>query len=647
MPRLQKIKLIGHLAAEVPFSAGTTGRTDINTFTADYATANWADTEGYDACHARMGYDASFGTHTGVRHIKLNDFINMTARIGPDPSKAYSGAPAGPFTVWSARYYFNFNGMPGNDSFVGYPNYVSTLDVMNGSTKVSPLVCCDNIFPRTNYAKLTVPGAGVGFSPAGKQNQWQRCEIQYNEAFTPQMVMRLYDADNTTPHTTWTWNPAFGGVTGLGLTSTDNGQSTTLFPQQVSIALLEFSNTYDLDGTANNGFPGGTASVCTTTNPSGTGTPETEQTLYTFPSTMIPRTGTVVSLLQPAAVNAYEWIYGFSPARRATVWVPGGTPKNPNGWPVVFWSHGGFFITGDRNQIPLTYVNTLLNAGYAVVSVQYALSTVTGGTYPAYGTDTGNGPEGGRYPSWIVDYKLCAARLADEATAQGWDLDTSRMFATGFSAGSYISTAAAITEGVTNDGTGTARNLTIAGNPTYADGYVGADPTFIGAVGYGTPLDLQAGVDYDLTDPGLPIILYGLFGLTDRGLIAATARCFLGLAVGAATADLTNCDMPNLVEQRDLIGAIPPTMIVYGTADYLVPEWVHSPQMATAMSTAGANYTVEQTPTIHDWLPAEFEPAPLLAFLDTQVTASGGVPGVIPTSTMPSMPTHPSIPTLP
>ena len=84
MTCLQKIKLSGQQAAEQPFSVGTTGRTDINTFSADYATAQWADTGGFNACHARYGGAASWGSHTNVRFIRLNDFANQTARIGFD-----------------------------------------------------------------------------------------------------------------------------------------------------------------------------------------------------------------------------------------------------------------------------------------------------------------------------------------------------------------------------------------------------------------------------------------------------------------------------------------------------------------------------------------------------------------------------------
>jgi acetyl esterase/lipase len=627
---LQKIKLIGHPPDELPFGAGITGRTDINTFSAEYATTNWGNA-GQTAlvCHAKRGGNASFGDHTAVRYVDLVDYIGMTARLGPDPTKAFDGAPSGPFTTWSARYYFKFNDYPGawNTIFPGYPAWVSTLDIMNGSTKLDPLICMNNetgVFPffGADVGKLAIPGR-TGFTAGVQVYNWIRCEVQFDDAFNPNMVVRLYDEDDTTPFQTWSYNVPWTAATGLALTSTDNGEVTTGFPPAVSIALLEFADTYNLDGE----FPGDGTAVATASgqNPSGTGTPETEQRFYIYPPDQAVRYESVATVDTPTTV---QWLFATTPPRYATLTIPGGTPNNEDGWPVVMVAHGGFFVGGDRGTEPLAWRNTLLNAGYAVCSVGYIKSTLTNGTYQAYGTDFVGNPGYGRYPSWIVDYKLAAARLQAASDANGWNLDGSRVFASGVSAGGYIGAAAAVSEGVTNDGGG--RDLTIAGNTAYRDGYTGADPTFLGAYVYVPPLDMQAAADYDLNDPGLPEYGLALLGWTDRGSVAATTRPFMGLPVTTATdPDLSYTSVPELVAARDAIGPVPPVACVWGSGDQLINKWAHDPPMAAAMTAAGATYTAVDAETIHDWAFDEFQPAPMLAFFDGLVIDSGGLPGVL------------------
>jgi acetyl esterase/lipase len=622
---LQKIKLIGQPFYTAPFGAGTTGATDINTFSAEYATTNWGDAGAYVSCHARMGGFGAWGGHSEVRYVTCHDWVNLSARLGPDPTKAFDGAPAGPFTEWSARYYFDFNGECG-DNFLDFPQWISTLDIMNGTTKLDPLVCRYNQFefPRVNYGKLAIPGR-TGFTPAQMFSGWVRCEVQFNSAFTPNMVVRLYDGDDTTPIVVWSYNTPWTAATGLALTSPDNGQDTFLIAKEVSIALLEFANTYDLDGE----FPGGTAAVATTTNPSGTGTPETEQQFYVYPPDQAVRGAAGPGIVTPTLVS--NWQFAASPTRIADVAVPGGEPNNADGWPVVVWCHGGYWVGGDKGLMPTAWRDTLLNAGYAVVSVGYVKSTMTTGAYPAYGTlDAGGIPGGGRYPSWIIDFKLCAARLEAASTANGWGLDTSRMIASGYSAGGYISAAAAVSEGVTNDGGG--RNLTIAGNATYRDGYTGADPEFLGAYTFAPCLDLQAAADYDLNDPGLPPVLVRLFypGTPDRGSLALTSRPFMGLPITTATdPSLDYTSVPEIVAARDAIGDVPPVACVWGSGDFLINKWSHEPQMAAAMTAAGSTYTAVDAETIHEWLMEEFQRVPMLAFLDALIIGSGGLPGVL------------------
>ena len=624
----QKIKLIGHSGVEEPFGPGVTGRTDINTFAGlnqGTGGATWTDTGGYAGPHARKGYGFSFGTHTNVMGVSLNDFLSRTGRLGADPTKAFEGASAGPFSVFSFRYYVLWASL----ASVAWdnPTYISTLNLMTGSAVTDPLVCMNNSSASfgANVGKLIVPGS-TGNTSSTRINTWVRVEGQYNNAFTPKMVIRLYLADNTTPFQTWSYNPAYTAADGLGLTSADNGQSTTTFATAPRVALIEFCDTYDLDGE----FPGGTASPATTTNPSGTGTPETEQQFYTYPSNQLSRTATVTENFPH---TSYLYTYGEGAlGRQATVYVPGGYPTNPDGFPVVFWAHSGFFVSGDRLQLPQSWRNTLLNAGYIVVTVEYVKSTLATGSYETWGNLADqqlfqdSAPGFGRYPSWIIDYKLCAARFAEEAALQSWPADTNRYFATGYSAGGYIALGAALSEGVTDDGSG--RDLTIAGNTTYADGYTGADPNFLGAFCYAPPTNMQNAVDFDLTDPGLPPFVVSLaVPAVDDGVVKVAAKAFMGEIITASLPSLANTDIASMIAARDAIGDVPPVTCVWGTGDYLINKWSHSPDVAAAMSAAGAEYTAIDVPTVHDWMNTEFDPDDIVNFLNNKLTEDGGTPG--------------------
>jgi acetyl esterase/lipase len=615
MATLQKIKLIGVERNDLPFGAGITGRTDINTFSAEYASPQWGNAGQTEAVpHARIGGNtASFGFHPDVRYVALHDFAGSTATLGPDPAKAFLGAPSGPFTTWSARYYFNFNGMPLGDTFFGlFPEFVSTLAIMNGGTKLDPLVCLDNKFPRTNYGKLLIPGR-TGYTSTDRSNQWVRVEVQFNDAFDPNMVVRLYQADDLSPFQTWTYNVPWSAATGLALTSGDNGQVTTGFPGPVSIAYLEFCNTYNLDDQ----FPGDGTAVATALgqNPDGAGTPETEVIDYTYPADQAVRFAPVTLTHTPISAG---FQYANDPVRTADVYIPGG-PAPEGGFPVIFWTHGGYFVGGSRLDIPLQWRNALLNAGYAVISVDYVNSTLTNNSYGNYGDPNGllPGPAWGRYPSWFVDVKLCAARFPAKAASEGWDINLDSFFTSGHSAGGFIAAAAAASEGVTDDGGG--RDLTIAGNPDYADGYTGPDPTFSGSIIYSGVLDMQAAADYDLNDPGLPPFGLPILGwATDRGAVAMTTRPFIGVpATRVADPDLSFTSVPEIVNARSAIGEVPPVLAFWGTGDQLINKWSHDPQMAAAMSAAGSTYISDDVSTIHDWINEEFKLAPMLEFLES------------------------------
>lgn len=114
---------------------------------------------------------------------------------------------------------------------------------------------------------------------------------------------------------------------------------------------------------------------------------------------------------------------GYGNAGRGMdIYIPNGTPPNGVAWPVVMWAPSGYFVSGSRNTLVEHWRNRLLNAGYAVATLDYVKATLTNTTYQAYGTtDTPSGANTayGRYPSFIVDYKLAAVRMRDKYAHDG------------------------------------------------------------------------------------------------------------------------------------------------------------------------------------------------------------------------------------
>ena len=97
-------------------------------------------------------------------------------------------------------------------------------------------------------------------------------------------------------------------------------------------------------------------------------------------------------------------------------------PENVENPPVVLYTHGGGFVVGDKSDPSL--LSDLLAAGYAVVSMNYRLSSEAA------------------YPAQIDD--LRAAITFVRANQGEWGVDASRMASFGASAGGYLATMAGI-----------------------------------------------------------------------------------------------------------------------------------------------------------------------------------------------------------
>lgn len=166
------------------------------------------------------------------------------------------------------------------------------------------------------------------------------------------------------------------------------------------------------------------------------------------------------------------------------LFVPLGPPP-PTGWRVALWGYSGFFVSGSRNAIIERWVRDLLANGTAVLAVGYRPASYSTGVH---------------WPELLYDYKSAGKWVDDNAAT--YDLDPARKYATGYSAGGNLALMSVLTEGVTDDGSTSNRDLTIPGG----------DPSFAGAFVYAAPVDLQT---TEANDPIPDVILSAMRTLTN------------------------------------------------------------------------------------------------------------------------------------
>ena len=248
--------------------------------------------------------------------------------------------------------------------------------------------------------------------------------------------------------------------------------------------------------------------------------------------------------------------YGVGNARKLDLYVPTGTPP-AGGWPVIMYTHGGFWVSGSRDSISNGLVRDATLRGYAVASCSYVLSGVyfssLGQSYPAYDANAASG----RYPTHILNYKEAAYWLQSNAATYG--LNPAKFVATGHSAGGYNSLGAALSRGVTNDGAG--RNLTLAGNAAFGCPNV-PDPAFIGTYSWTGPVSLNALKSWDPSHPNYP------YGGTGVGTIHVTARLFRGELADIGTGNVDFCGIDDIIAVN--AANLPPIGYAWSPYDYLV-----------------------------------------------------------------------------
>lgn len=407
---------------------------------------------------------------------------------------------------------------------------------------------------------------------------------------------------------------------------------------------IEVWDTRDGDGTFSNQWDTAAGGVFSTAN---SGSRKTAS--YSIPANYSTPQDSVSATFTTHSNQSYG-----SASRQLDLYIPDGTPPNGVAFPVVLWAHSGYFVTGTKSDIIAHWRNRLLNAGYAVASVGYIKATLTGSTYGTYGvTDSNSGSNTayGRYPSFIVDYKLAAVRLRDKmayngtsplTNANGYGIDGSKMIASGYSAGGYIALAAALTRDLTDDGTGSNRSLTIAGNSTYrtmetGSAYTGADPEFKGAFAYAAPVSMKTAMDYDWTHNLTNALLWParypsatLANEGNAGTVHLASRAFMGLASNAADpsgATFTNTDLTNLIARQHATNPSylnMPVHYVRGTADYLIHS-AHQTALAAAASGTQITYTSSTSPATHDKMDEIYDMSVMSTWLSS-ATANSWVP---------------------
>lgn len=405
---------------------------------------------------------------------------------------------------------------------------------------------------------------------------------------------------------------------------------------------IELWDTRDGDGTFSNQWDTASGGVFATTN-SGS----RKSSSYSIPNNYSTPSDSVSATFTTYSNQSYG-----SASRQLDLYIPDGTPPNGVAFPVVLWAHSGYFVTGTKSDIITHWRNRLLNAGYAVASVGYVKATLTGSTYGTYGTtdsNSGSNTAYGRYPSFIVDYKLAAVRLRDKmayngssplTNANGYGIDGTKMIASGYSAGGYIALAAALSRDLTDDGS--TRSLTIAGNSTYrtmetGSAYTGADPEFKGAFVYAAPISMKTAMDNDWGHNLTNAILWPgrypsatLASEGNAGTVHLAARAFMGTASTAADPSgttFTNTDITNLIAKQN--AANPsylniPVHYVRGTADYLIHS-AHQTALSSATSGTQMRYTSSTSPANHDKMDEVYDMSAFTTWLSS-ATADSWIP---------------------
>ena len=210
---------------------------------------------------------------------------------------------------------------------------------------------------------------------------------------------------------------------------------------------------------------------------------------------------------------------GDTARRNLDVHIPPGD-RPENGWPALIYVHGGSWAGGSSESITQELFQTCMMNGYAVISINYQLASDDAifnlGSVPSY---TLTGVDAGRFPTFVLDTKQAFHWVKNNAGASPYYIDTDRVGAFAYSAGTFNVMAAVATRDVTDDGASVRYDWTLAGNASVAsaDGNTyyyndegQGDPDVVKAIYLHAPiLNLKKAVDWEENEgPGSSVYVY-------------------------------------------------------------------------------------------------------------------------------------------
>ena len=265
------------------------------------------------------------------------------------------------------------------------------------------------------------------------------------------------------------------------------------------------------------------------------------------PTTTDPVPFHVPTTAPGVAVDQRDIAYaGVSPIERLDLYLP----KDANAThPLVIWIHGGGWERGDKSLGPDAPPRRLVDAGFAVASVDYRLS------HEAV------------FPAQIDDVKAAVRYLRANAASLG--IDATRIGAWGDSAGGYLAALLGVTGDVATFDDASLGNAAVSSRVQAVVDWYG--PSSLSS------MDEQLALDHCAKRVGPA-------SSVESRLIGASLATHAELAATASPITYVSADDPA-------------TMIEHGTADCVVP-WQQSALLADALSHAIGSTNVTQI--LHD-----------------------------------------------
>lgn len=131
-------------------------------------------------------------------------------------------------------------------------------------------------------------------------------------------------------------------------------------------------------------------------------------------------TGAAAELKQPSVVRDVPFASAGDFPLKLDLHLPAGSPHSP----IIVWVHGGAWRSGSKASMPL---GALVEAGYAVASVDYRLSTQA------------------RFPAQSHDIKAAIRFLRGHGA--NWNLPTKKIVIAGDSAGGHLAALVGVSNG--------------------------------------------------------------------------------------------------------------------------------------------------------------------------------------------------------